>query len=35
MNAKKAKALRKLIRTTYKDPRVQDYVYKQAKKATR
>lgn len=32
MNEKKAKALRRLIRTKYKDPRVQDYVYKQAKK---
>lgn len=33
MNAKKVKALRRLIKKTHKDPFIQEYVYKQAKKA--
>lgn len=32
MNAKKAKELRRIVRTRYKDPRVAEFVYKQAKK---
>lgn len=32
MSAKKFKALRKLISEKYKDPKIADYVYKQAKK---
>lgn len=32
MNAKKAKALRKLVKRTYTDPRMAEYVYKKAKK---
>lgn len=32
MNAKKAKALRRFIAENYNDPKVQKYVYKQAKK---
>lgn len=32
MNSKKAKALRRLVKDTYKDKRVAAYVYKEAKK---
>lgn len=32
MNAKLAKALRKEIRSQYKDPRIQKHIYKEAKK---